>query len=140
MKAQVRILIFMACLNLSVGVVIALALPGTEYVNPAQPSMNGTEYEEHFNATDIVEGWDSSPFSGIPVIGDIFSGLQFLVTNFLYLIDGFPIFLNWISDTYVFDSATQNALGYIIWALRGIYAVMMSILVIEFISGRVMTD
>lgn len=140
MKAQVRILIFMACLNLSVGVIVGLALPGTEYVQPARQNMTAQEYEEHFNATDIAEGWGSSPFSGIPVIGDIFSGLNFLWRNFAYLIDGFPIFLTWISDTYVFDSATQNALGYLMWALRGIYAVMMGLLVIEFISGRVMTD
>jgi hypothetical protein len=140
MKTQMRILIFIACLNLSVGIVVGLALPGTEFMQPAQPSMNATEYESHFNATDVAEGWGSTPFSGIPVIGDIFSGLNFLWSNFQYLIDGFPIFLQWISDTYILDVETQNALNYILWALRGIYAVMMGLFVIEFISGRVMTD
>lgn len=140
MKTQFKILIFIACLNLSVGLVVDLHLAGTEFVQPAQSGMNATQYEEHFNTTDIVEGWGSTPFSGIPIIGDIFSGLQFLWSNFVYLIDGFPQFLNWISDTYILDAGTQNALNYIIWALRGLYAIMMGILVIEFISGRVLTD
>jgi len=140
LKTQFKILIFIACLNLSVGLVVDLHLAGTEFVQPANPTMNATEYEEHFNATDIVGGWDTNILTGIPLIGDIFSGLNFLWSNFVYLIDGFPQFLNWISDTYVLDAGTQNALNYIVWALRGLYAMMIGILVIEFISGRVLTD
>lgn len=140
MKAQFKVLVFIACLNLSIGMIIGLQLPGTEYIQPAQPDMSAEEYEEHFNATDIAEAWGATPFSGIPIIGDIFSGLNFLWSNFAYLIDGFPMLLQWISDSYVLDAETQTALNYIIMALRGLYALMMGILVIEFISGRVLTD
>jgi len=139
-KTQVRILIFMACLNLSVGLVVGLQLAGTEFVQAGNHTISAEEYEEHFNATDVAEGWKSSPFSGIPIIGDIFSGLNFLWSNFQYLIDGFPIFLQWISDTYILDAETQAALNYVIWALRGLYAIMITIFAIEFISGRVLTD
>jgi len=139
-KAQFKVLIFIACLNLSVGLVIGLGLPGTEYMQPAQPAMSAEDYEEHFNATDIVGGWDTNIITGIPIIGDIFSGLQFLWRNFQYLIDGFPMFLTWISDTYILDAETQTALNYIIWVLRGIYAIMMGVFVIELISGRVIAD
>lgn len=140
MKTQVRILLFIVCLNLAVGMIIGLGLPGTEYVQPAKPSVSAEEYEEHFNATETASGWQASPYSGIPIIGDIFSGFQFLFINCRYLIDGFPMVLGWISDTYVLNAETQTALNYIIWALRGMYAVMMSLFVIEFISGRIMTD
>lgn len=140
MKAQVKVLIFIACLNLSVGMVIGLQVAGTEYMQPDQAPISAEEYEKHFNATETAGSWRASPFSGIPIIGDIFSGFQFLWQNFQYLIDGFPMFLQWISNTYVLDAETQAALNYIIWALRGIYAIMMGILAIEFISGRVLTD
>jgi len=139
MKIQFQILLFIACLNLATGMIIALALPGTEYVQASNPS-NSSEYEEHFNATDIAEDWGSTPFSGIPVIGDIFSGLQFLFRNFRYLIDGFPMLLTWMSDTYIIDASAKTAFFIITNVMRGIYAILMSIFVIEFISGRYMTD
>lgn len=139
MKTQFKILIFMMCLNLSVGIAIGLAVPGTEYVQPSNPS-NTSEYEEHFNATAIAEGWQATPFSGIPVIGDIFSGFNFLFQNIQYLLDGFPMFLTWLSDTYITDASARTAFLIITMALRAIFAVLMSVMAIEFISGRYFTD
>lgn len=139
MRIQFQILAFIVCLNLAVGLSIALGLPGTEYVQATNPS-NASEYEGHFNATEIAEGWGATPYSGIPVIGDIFSGFQFLWRNLQYLIDGFPLLLTWISDTYIIDAAGQTAFAIIANALRAIYAVLITILVIEFITGRILTD
>lgn len=139
MKVQFQILLFMICLNLSVGLVLALELPGTEYVE-MHPSTNTTDYESHFNATQIAEDWGATPFAGIPVIGDIFSGFQFLYRNFQYLVDGFPMFLDWVSFSFIGDADARASFLLIQWALRGVYAVSISIFVIEFISGRYMTD
>lgn len=139
MKTQFRILAFFVCLNLSVGMAIQLGVAGTEYFQPTNPS-NATEYEEHFNATAIADKWAATPFSGIPILGDIFRGFQFLYQNLQYLIEGFPMFLDWISDTYITDATARLHFSYITNALRAIYAVLMSIFVIEFISGRVMVD
>jgi len=130
---------FMLCLNLSVGIAIGLGVPGTEYVQPTNPS-NASEYEEHFNATDIADRWGATPFSGIPVIGDIFSGFSFLFQNIQYLLDGFPMFLTWISDTYITDATARTSFFIITNALRAIFAVLMSVMVVEFISGRYLTD
>ena len=139
MKVQFQALVFFACLNLATGLIIALGLPGTEYVQAVNPS-NASEYEEHFNATEVAEGWAATPFSGIPVIGDIFSGFQFLWRNLQYLIDGFPMFLTWMSDTYITSSDARSAFNIIANALRAVYAILISVLVIEFITGRYLTD
>ena len=139
MKTQFKILLFIVCLNLASGLVVALALPGTEYVQGQNPS-NTSEYESHFNATETAEQWGATPYSGIPVIGDIFSGFSFLFTNIRYLIDGFPMFLTWIGDTFIIDASAQIAFAVICNVLRAIFALLMSIFVIEFISGRYATD
>lgn len=137
MKLQFQILLFIVCLNLATGMVIALGLPGTDYVQASNPS-NVSEYESHFNATEIAEGWGASDI-GIPVVGDIFSGFQFLFRNIQYLIDGFPLFLTWISDTYIIDATTKTSFAIITNVMRAIYAILMSMLLIEFISGRYFT-
>lgn len=139
MKIQFAILLFIACLNLATGLIVALALPGTEYVQASNPS-NSSEYESHFNATETAENWRGTPFSGIPVIGDIFSGFHFLFTNFYYLIDGFPMLLTWMSDTYIVDASAKTAFFVITNVMRALFAILMSIFVIEFISGRYATD
>lgn len=139
MKTQFKILLFILCLNLATGLAIALQVPGTEYVQATNPS-NTSDYESHFNATEIAEGWGATPYSGIPIIGDIFSGFQFLWRNIQFLLDGFPLFLTWISDSYIIDAGAKTAFAVISNALRAIYAILMSFFAIEFISGRYMSD
>ena len=138
MKVQFKILLFIVCLNLATGMVIELSLPGTEYVTPSNPS-NRTEYEEHFNATETVEGWQATPFSGIPVVGDIFSGLQMFWRCMQYLIAGFPLFLVWIGDSFIIDASARLAYDVIVGVLIGIQAILMTVFALEYISGRYMT-
>lgn len=140
MKVQWEILLFLFVLNLVVGLAVVLQVPGTAYANPATSGVNATEYEGHFNATEVAEGWSATPFSGIPIIGDIFGGFNFLFTTVGYLIDGFPVFLTWIKDSYITDYAAQVAFDIIANVLRAIYALLMTIFIIEFISGRILSD
>lgn len=140
MRVQYELLLFIFIANLITGVAIVLAFPGTEYVNPSAPSLNATEYESHFNSTDISTGWKATPFSGIPVIGDIFAGFNFLIQDIGYLIDGFPSLLTYISNTYIVDPSGQFAFGVIANVLRAVYALLISMFLIEFISGRIITD
>ena len=131
----------MFVLNLTVGLVIELQLPGTAYANPTwQGSVNATEYETHFNATEIAGDWDPSPFSGIPIVGDIFAGFDFLWRVFGYLIDGFPTLLTWIGNSFISDATGRLAFFVITNAIRGVQALLMTLFIIEFISGRVFTD
>lgn len=139
MRLQFQILMFFVCLNLATGMAVALTLPGTEYVQPQSPG-NATEYEEHFSPEEIAEGWSASPVEGIPLVGDIFSAFHFLGRNIQFLLDGFPMFLNWLSDTYVVDATAKASFGVIANVLRAIYAILMSFLLIEFIAGRYFTE
>jgi len=119
--------------------VIALGLPGTEYIEAANPTKDVTEYEKTFNATEIAAGWGANPFQGIIVVGDIFSTFQFLWRNIRFLLDGFPIFLQWISDTYIIDANARTSFLIISNVLRAIFAILMTMLLLEFISGRYFT-
>lgn len=140
MRIQYEMLLFIFVLNLIVGLVIVLQYPGTEYINPGTTGVNATEYESHFNATNIATGWSATPFSGIPMIGDIFGGFNFLIQDIGYLIDGFPTFLTWIRNTYITDPTGQMSFDVLANVLRALYALLISLFLIEFISGRVITD
>jgi hypothetical protein len=141
MKTQWEILLFIFVLNLAVGLVIALNVAGTQYATPSGTgSINSTEYESHFNATETAKNWGTTPFSGIPVIGDIFGGFSFLWQAMGYLIDGFPTLLTWISESFIVDANGQLAFAIVANVIRGVEALLVSLFVIEFISGRVFTD
>ena len=119
--------------------VMGLALPGTAYVGPAT-TQNATDYEQHFNGTDIADSWSGTPFSGIPIIGDIYGGLTFLWNNIKYIVDGLPMLLDWIRDSYITEAVGRTAFDVIAGAIRAIYAFLIAIFVIELISGRYMSD
>jgi hypothetical protein len=145
MKVQYEILLFIFILNLVVGLIIVLQFPGTGYVSAAGTGVNASEYEAHFNSTDITgdasnPGWGATPFSGIPVIGDIFGGWNFLIQDIGYLIDGFPTLLTYIRNTYITDADGLFAFDVIANLLRCVYALLISLFLIEFISGRVFSD
>lgn len=131
---------FIFLLNLAVGIGIQLSWPGTAYANPLSPDINASEYEAHFNSTEIAGWGDSSPFSGIPLIGDIYAGFNYLWNNIKYLVDGFPTLLTWVSESYITDPAGQFAFGVIANALRAVYAFLIAVFLIEFISGRNPSD
>ena len=117
-----------------------MSVPGTAYVSGMNPGTNATEYEGHFNATETAESWSSTPFSGIPLIGDIFAGFNLLWQNIHYLVDGFPLLLTYISDSYITSYEGQVAFMVIANVLRAVYALLITFFIIEFISGRVFTD
>lgn len=127
-------------LNLSIGLVIGLGLGGTANASPVTSTMDASEYEAHFNGTDIADKWSSTPFSGIPLIGDIFAAFNFLWQNIKYLVDGFPILLEWIRDSFVTDPAGRLAFDVIAGVLRAIYGLLITMFLIEFIGGRVLSD
>lgn len=139
MKIQMKILLFVVCLNLAFWLVRTLTLPGASDVQ-AQLAVDADEYEAHFNATDLAGRWTGPTIiTGIPVIGDIFSGLFFVLQNILYLVDGFPQFLDHINYTYINDAGGQIAFIAMSTAFRAVFAILMTVMVIEFISGRYFT-
>lgn len=140
MRVQWEILLFLFCLNLAFGVIIMLNAPGTLYVKAAYEGVTPEEYEAHFNSTAIASSWSGTPFSGIPMIGDIFAGFNFLWQNIKYLIDGFPAMLNYIDATFITSADGHLAFAIVTNAVRAVYALLTSIFLIEFISGRIISD
>lgn len=139
MKVQMQILLFIVCLNISSGLIVALNVPGNEDVQ-ISPATDVDEYSSHFNSTEVAEGWGATLIQGIPIIGDIFSMFQTMFRCFQYLIVGFPMFLNWLGDNFILDASARTSYDSIVLALYGIFSVSMTILFIEFISGRYFTE
>jgi hypothetical protein len=133
-------LLYLFCINLSLGLIVGIGLAGTEYNNPLAPEIDAEEYEGHFNSTELAEGWAGSPFSGIPIVGDIFAGFNFLWQNIQYLVDGLPMLLTLIGDTYITDATGLLAFNVVANVLRGIFALLISMFLVEFISGRIFSD
>jgi hypothetical protein len=141
MRVQWELLLALFIINLSIGLVMGLALPGTAQVANNQPITNATQYEQQFNSSKIETwGGKGNPLQGIPVIGDIFGGFLFLTQNIQFLIDGLPSLLTYLEHAYITDSSAQLAFEVIANVLRAIYAFLIMIFLIEFISGRYMSD
>jgi len=139
LKTQWQILLYVLCFNLAIGVIVGVAVPGTAFFSPTTP-LDTEEAEGQFDPEEVME-WGSTPFSGIPLIGDIFAGFQFLISNFRFLIDGFPLLLEWMADSFGITGTTAEApLLVITWTIRAVFTAMISIFLIEFISGRVFSD
>lgn len=127
-------------INLVIGLGITIGVAGTEYVSPAQTPTNSTEYEQHFNATEIAEGWSATPFSGIPLIGDIFAGFNFLWQIIGYLVDGLPTLIVYLGESFITDVEGLTVFYLIADCIRAVEAALIALFLIEFISGRVFTD
>jgi hypothetical protein len=140
MRAAWELLLGLFIINLAVGVVMGLALPGTTFVHGSGVVANATQYEQQFNSTKIEQwGGNGNPLQGIPVIGDIFGGFLYLTQNIQFLIDGLPQLLIYIEHTYI-DSGSWWAFDVIANALRAIYAFLVAMFLIEFISGRYFSE
>ena len=74
------------------------------------------------------------------MIGDIFAGFNFLWQNIKWIVDGFPTLLEYIKDSYVTEASGRLAFDVIANALRAVYALLISVFLIEFISGRNVSD
>jgi len=139
MRTQFQILLFIVCLNLATGLVIELSLPGTAYTSPFSGT-SSTDYESHFNATEVASGWAATPYSGIPVIGDIFSAFNMLVRGITYMIAGFPLFLVWVGDAFITDATAMGSYNVIKGVLIAMFSLTMFWFFIEYISGRYVSD
>lgn len=139
MKVQWELLLGFFIINLSIGLVMGLALPGTGIVSggPVLDSNQSAQYQAQFNASQIVSSWGGTPFSGIPIIGDIFAGFNFMWQNLQYILNGLPLLLQYIAQTYITDIDAYNSFIIISYALQAIYAFLMVWYLIEFISGRI---
>lgn len=142
MMTQFKILLFLFIINVVAAMVMSATTSGGQYVFPGVQYSHGlnatanlTQTEQQFNSTDIVEGWSATPFSGIPIFGDIFFVVIDFARKVRFLVDGFPMMLDWVSS-FIPASGGQVAFNWISNTLRMIFAVMAGTLIFEMISGR----
>ena len=139
-----KYLFALACINIVAIIIMNTTtasgdylFPGVKYAKPLNASGSYDEYLERFNATETVEKWQSTPFSGIPIIGDIFSGLNLFWNQFSFLAAGFAPMLTWLTSLVPVNTTVLTLLCA---GLVMLHWVMLCTLIIEFVSGRQLID
>ena len=136
MKIQYIILLFIVCINLSITIAVGLGFPGTEYMSPFQGGGDVDDYTARFNSTEVAQNWQSKRFSGIPIIGDVFSGIYFFFENWEFLVSGFSYVIRWIGDSYMTSSVMRSAFDLFANGILAVYAIIMATFMIYLITGR----
>lgn len=139
---QMKVLIFMFILNIVAYVVVNATaadgspfVPGVQYSHGLNQTANVTQFEEQFNATEMVESWDTPPEVGIPLFGDIFYVATDFLNKFRFLIDGFAMTFDWAAG-FISVSSGPNALNWIALIVRSVGVIFVATLLFEIISGR----
>ncbi len=116
--------------------VVTLGFPGTETLSPFQGGGTSTDYQERFNSTVVAEDWQADRQTGLPIVGDIFSGVYFFFNNWEFMVSGLSYVLRWIGDSYLTTTASLNAFSAIANVLLAVYAMLMGMFMFYLISGR----
>lgn len=140
MKTQFIFLMVVLALNLTITLCLTLEtssgeplIPGVKYARPVNATGDFDEYTEKFNATEIMDEWQATPFDGVPLLGDIFSQGNQFVNAFGFLIDGVPALITWTGS---FIPTAQIVFLAIANVIRIVTAVMSVTLALEIIGGR----
>lgn len=140
MRITFKIMFFIICLNLASGMVYALDVPGVAYASmPMGQYQNATHYEERFNATNLIADWSDNALKDIPFLGHIISGATLMFNALKFLIWGFPDTLDQFAGL-IGSASGRSAFFVIVNVLRALFALVTAIFVIEFITGREITD
>jgi hypothetical protein len=139
-KTQFIFLLVVLSLNLTIMMCFSLEdsngdplIPGVRYMQPINASGDFDDYADRFNATEIMEEWQATPFDGVPILGDIFSQGNQFVNAFGFLIDGVPSLLTWMGS---FLPTAESVFALVANVIRVITAVLSVTLIIELIGGR----
>ena len=136
MKIQTIALLFIVCINLSVTMAVTLGFPGTEYLSPLQGGGTSTDYQEAFNNTEVAEDWQADRQTGLPIVGDIFSGVYFFFDNWEFMVSGLSYVFRWIGDSYLTTTAMMTAFDAVANVILAVYAILMAMFMFYLISGR----
>lgn len=141
MKIGFKAVLFLLILNLVSTMVYAIQIPGTTYTGILYggSQANATEYAEEFNTTTLLDRWTATPFSGIPIFGDIFSGIMLLFNAIRSIIVGFPDLINSIAYSIV-DTTARNAVLTVNYVIYAVFAFITFLWMFQLITGRKVSD
>lgn len=137
MRIGFQVIFYLICLNLVSTLVYTINIPGssTAALTQVGTQANATEVEENFNATTLLDKWTATPFSGIPVFGDIFSGVYLMFNAVSWAIAGFPLLLQGYVNL-IPDSGTRTVLTAIDAVLIAVCSFVVFMWLGQLISGR----
>jgi hypothetical protein len=143
LKTETTILIFILILNLTVLMIADLGdagvIPGLSYTKHLNATGTSEQFEERFNATDVIEEWEP-PTVTIPIIGDVFGALMFLWKQITFVIAGFPIFLWDLGAVYIETDAGLDVWRIICTTIGLIFSIYMCWFIFQLISGRITNE
>ena len=121
MKTTYMALFFVLCINVGVLIIENTVSPTTIIT-----TMNSTQAQSAYNASEVVETWVWT--SGQGLYGDVQAGLMFLWNTAKTLVLGFPDLISSMGSTSILTTGLYAIWGFI-WV----------IFIIEVISGRDIT-
>jgi hypothetical protein len=146
MITQIKLLLFLFCLNIVSYVVLSATtsgggyfVAGVNYTHPLNATGNLTQFQEGFNTSGIIDVWQGQGRQAgfLGTIGDFFYGVTSFFNSVRFLVDGFGMTLDWCGSMI---PVAQTAFTWIRYILTGVWAMVMFTLAVELISGRQLLD
>ena len=98
MKVGFHVILFVLFLNLVLGAVSSIGVPGTEYSNVLGGTGDIDDYDERFNATKFMEKVEPEASETYTFVGQVWSALQLAWNAISWVIAGLPILFIGISN------------------------------------------
>lgn len=131
MRAQYSILLFIICLNISCLIIYKMGLPPVMGTSPMDETQR-QKLERIVNPNATLQYMNkTSPILqiNVPILGDLWSALILFKDLMYWVVDGTPHMLDYFGVPF-----------WISWALRTLFWLSVSVMVIEFIFGRPFSD
>lgn len=133
-------LLFIFIANLVTGFVMntqaadgSYVIPGAEYVHLTNSTGNITEYEEVFNATDVVEALKPST-EALDYVIATFTAVFNFVDKVSWIWDGFPQMIDFWAG-FIPSEGGITLFGTLATIIRAVSAFMLVTLILEFTRG-----
>lgn len=139
MKTQFIFFVVIIALNLTITLGMSLTdsdgnplIAGMGYAKPVNGTASWEDFDQ-YNSTDIMDTWQTTPFVGVPIVGDLFTQANQLQNLFGFMIDGVPSLITWTGSMI---PTAQGTFTLIAWVVRIISGIMFVTLMLEVIGGR----
>lgn len=139
MKIGFQIVLFLLALNIVSGLIFTLNVPGTEYSHAVTGTGDAEDYEDRFDAGEMLNETQPGVWANIPFLGNIYGTIMMLWNGLNFVIMGFPALLQQYAG-FIPDVAGRNAFTAITLVLRAIFSFVIFGWIFQIITGRQTED